>query len=162
MSEIKKWDNDVYKYDVTEASRLMNPWLKNYGRDRFTFTPETTYSSYAYIAKNEASRAHGYPQTAWLQLAIVYGCGLYTAKEQGIVKKRVFFQKYWNAHYFDWILFGRRSLVYGIAGGLFLGTALFGDNQMALRRAISRYQYMFCMEKPDPRQREVLYFIKNN
>ena len=66
MSEIKKWDNDIYKYDVTEASRLMNPWLKNYGRDRFTFTPETTFSSAAYIAKNEASRAHGYPQTAWL------------------------------------------------------------------------------------------------
>lgn len=78
------------------------------------------------------------------------------------MKKRVFFQKYWNAHYFDWILFGRRSLVYGIAGGLFLGTALFGDNQMALRRVVSRYQYMFCMEKTDPHQREVLYFIKTN
>lgn len=162
MSDIKKWDNDIYKYDVTEASRLMNPWLKNYGRDRFTFTPEVTFSSAAYIAKNEASRAHGYPQTAWLQLAIVYACGLYTAKEQGIVKKRVFFQKFWTAHYFDWLLFGRRSLVYGIAGGLFLGTALFGDNQLALRRFVSRYQYMFCMEKPDPLQREVLHFIKTN
>ncbi len=162
MSEIKKWDNDVYKYDVTEASRLMNPWLKNYGRDRFTYTPETTYTSFARLAKTEGSYAHGYPGTAWLQLAIIYGCGLYTAKEQGIVKKRVFFQKYWNAHYFDWLLFGRRSLIYGIAGGLVLGTYVFGDQQVALRRVISRYHYMFSMEKPDPYQREVLYFIKNN
>jgi hypothetical protein len=79
-----------------------------------------------------------------LQLAIVYACGLYTAKEQGIVKKRVFFQKFWTAHYFDWLLFGRRSLTYGIVGGLVLGTALFGDQQMAVRRVISKYQYLFC------------------
>ena len=162
MSEIKKWDNDVYKYDVTEASRLMNPWLKNYGRDRFTYSAETTFSSAAYLARNEASQSHGYPATAWLQLAIVYGCGLYTAKEQGIVKKRVFFQRYWAAHYFDWLLFARRGFIYGIFGGLFLGTALFGDQKLALRRAVSKYQYLFCMEKPDPLQREVLHFIKSN
>ena len=81
MSELKKWDNDIYKYDVTEASRLMNPWLKNYGRDRLTFNPETPYTSAAFLAHNEASQSHGYPVTAWFQLAIVYGCGLYTAKE---------------------------------------------------------------------------------
>ena len=91
MSEIKKWDNDIYKYDVTEASKVMNPWLKNYGRDRLTFNPETPYTSAAYHARNEAAHSHGYPLTAWLQLGLVYGCGLYTAKEQGIVKKRVFF-----------------------------------------------------------------------
>jgi hypothetical protein len=66
MSEIKKWDNDVYKYDVTEASRLMNPWLKNYGRDRFTFSPETPYTSAAYHTFHEARHSHGYPVTAWL------------------------------------------------------------------------------------------------
>ena len=90
MSELRKWDNDVYEFDVTKASRQMNPWLGNYGRDRFTFTPETPYTSAAYLAAHEAGHSHGYPVTAWLQLAIVYGCGLYTAKEQGIVKKRVF------------------------------------------------------------------------
>ena len=95
MGEIKKWDNRVYEYDVTKASRLMNPWLENYGRDRLTYSPETPYSSAAYHFQNEAAQSHGYPRTAWLQLAIVYACGLYTAKEQGIVKKRVFFQKFW-------------------------------------------------------------------
>ena len=73
----------------------MNPWLKNYGRDRFTFTPENHHSSAAFFARNEASLSHGYPVTAWFQLGLIYACGLYTAKEQGIVKKRVFFQKFW-------------------------------------------------------------------
>ena len=95
MGEIKKWDNNVYNYDVTQASRAMNPWLANYGRDRLTYSPETPYSSANFLARNEASQSHGYPLTAWLQLGLVYACGLYTAKEQGIVKKRVFFQKFW-------------------------------------------------------------------
>jgi hypothetical protein len=161
MSEVKKWDNNIYEYDVTEASRLMNPWLKNYGRDRLTYNPETTFTSTAYLLRNEGSQSHGYPQTAWLQLAIVYGCGLYTAKEQGIVRKRVFFQKFWTAHYFDWLLFARRGFTYGIVGGLLAGTLLFGDQRLALRRAVSRYQYLFCMEKTDPQNRETLYMIKN-
>jgi hypothetical protein len=37
MGDIKKWDNDVYKFDVTQASRDANPWLKNYGMDRFSY-----------------------------------------------------------------------------------------------------------------------------
>lgn len=162
MSEIKKWDNGIYEFDVTKASRAMNPWLANYGRDRLTFNPETPYSSAVYHKHNEASLSHGYPVTAWLQLGLVYACGLYTAKEQGIVKKRVFFQAFWRAHYFDWLLFARRSFVYGIAGGLVLGTMLFGDQRLAVRRAVSRYHFWFSMEKPDPRMREVLYFIKEN
>jgi hypothetical protein len=162
MSEIKKWDNGIYEYDVTEASRLMNPWLKNYGRDRFTFTPETPYNSAAFLAKNEGSISHGYPATAWLQLGLIYACGLYTAKEQGIVKKRVFFQAFWRAHYFDWLLFARRGFVYGLIGGLVTGTVLFGDQRIALRRIFSKYQYFFCMEKTDPRQREVQFMIRNN
>ncbi len=162
MGEIRKWDNDIYKFDVTEASREMNPWLKNYGRDRYTFTPEryqiTARESYI----REAPRAHGYPATAWLQLGLIYGIGLYTAKEQGIVKKGVFFQKYWKAHYFDWLLFGRRALIFGWAGGLFIGTHLFGSPQLAIRRAFSKYYLYFGWEKPDPRQREALYMINNN
>jgi len=66
MSQIKKWENDVYHFDVTEASRVMNPWLKNYGRDRYTFTPEMHYTSANYYSKYEAPYAHGYPYTAWL------------------------------------------------------------------------------------------------
>jgi hypothetical protein len=162
MSEIKKWDNDIYKFDVTEASRLMNPWLKNYGKDRLTFTPEMPYTSAAYYAYNEAAHSHGYPLTAWIQLSLVYAAGLYTAKEQGIVKKKVFFQKFWTAHYFDWLLFARRAGIYGVAGGFVAGTFLFGDVQLALRRAYSKYQYWMCMEKTDPYGRETLFFVRPN
>ena len=81
MGDIKKWDNDIYKFDVTEASRAKNPWLANYGRDKFTYSSETPFSSTKYHARYEAKHAHGYPATAWLQLAIVYAAGLYTAKE---------------------------------------------------------------------------------
>jgi len=49
MSEIRKWDNGIYEFDVTKASREMNPWLENYGRDRLTFNPETTFSSAIYL-----------------------------------------------------------------------------------------------------------------
>ena len=43
-SDIRKWDNNVHRWDVTEASKYMNPWLKNYGFDRFTYSPELTYT----------------------------------------------------------------------------------------------------------------------
>jgi hypothetical protein len=59
-------------------------------------------------------------------------------------------------------LFARRGLLYGVVGGLFLGTALFGDQRLALRRAVSKYHYYFSMETPDPRQNEVLHFVKMN
>jgi hypothetical protein len=52
MGEIKKWDNNIYQYDVTQASRAMNPWLANYGRDRLTYNPETPYSSANFIDRN--------------------------------------------------------------------------------------------------------------
>ena len=162
MSEIKKWDNNIYEFDVTKASRELNPWLANYGKDRFTFSPETTYTSAAYLQRNEASFSHGYPLTAWLQLALVYDCGLYTAKEQGIVKKKVFFQRFWRAHYFDWLLFARRGLIYGVAGGLVIGTLAFGDHVLALRRAHSKYQHYFLMQNIDPKQREVLILVNPN
>ena len=53
-------------------------------------------------------------------------------------------------------------VVYGIVGGVVLGTVLFGDQNLALRRAVSKYHYYFSMENPDPRTREVLYFVKFN
>jgi hypothetical protein len=39
---------------------------------------------------------------------------------------------------------------------------VFGDQRLALRRAVSKYHYYFSMENPDPRTREVLYFVKFN
>ena len=81
MSNIKQWDNDIIKFDVTTASRELNPWLKNFGRDRFTYSEEMLEQTTQFYKENEARYSHGYPKTAWLQLAIIYGAGLYTAKE---------------------------------------------------------------------------------
>ena len=91
MSDIKKWDNDIVKFEVSEASRQLNPFLQDYGRDRYSYVDEMTYTSAAYYSKTEGPFAHGYPATAWLQLGLIYMIGLYTAKEQGIVKKGVYF-----------------------------------------------------------------------
>ena len=81
MGEIKRWDNDINKFDVTKVSKEVNPWLNNYGRDRFTYTPEMSHTSALMFHQTEAAHAHGYPVTSWIQLGLVYACGLYTAKE---------------------------------------------------------------------------------
>ena len=39
-----------------------------------------------YYRRFEASMSHGYPTTSYLQMGIVYLCGLHTARQQGIVK----------------------------------------------------------------------------
>lgn len=66
MSEIRKWDNGVYQWDVTKASRKMNPWLDNYGRDRFTYDSEMLEVNTARYFHEEPKLAHGYPLTAYL------------------------------------------------------------------------------------------------
>ena len=123
---------------------------------------EPFFLSYRDAKRTEAKYAHGYPATLYLQAMLVYSCGLYTAKEQGIVKKGVYFQKFYKAHYFDWILFGQRSLKYGVAGGLVLGTFLFGSASVSLARMINKYHYYTAWEKPDPRNVTNLYFPKDN
>ena len=84
--------------------------------------------------------SHGYPATMWMQMGIVFGCGLYTAKEQGIMGRGVYFTKFWQHHYFDWMTFARRAGVYGVAGGLVLGTVMFGNSTIALRRVYTYWQ----------------------
>ena len=58
------------------------------------------------------------------------------------------------------MLFGRRSLTYGIVGGLVLGTVLFGDPHIAVRRAVNKYHYHFTMETPETDAAEQLYVLK--
>jgi len=69
--------------------------------------------------------------TSYLQMAIVYGCGIYTAREQGILSRNAFYGKFWAHHYFDWTTFAIRSLKYGLVGGVVLGTMLFGNPHVA-------------------------------
>ena len=83
--------------------------------------------------------AHGYPATSWLQLGLLYGTGLYTAKQQGLVGKGAIFVKFWKFHYFDWITYLRRAGVYGLAGGMVAGTVLFGSPEVSMLRLKSWY-----------------------
>jgi hypothetical protein len=86
--ELKSWDTGNKVFDLQEESKKANhDLLKFYGRDRLTFSPETLQIRNEYLRYNEAKHAHGYPGTAWLQLALVYGCGIYTAQEQGILRR---------------------------------------------------------------------------
>ena len=118
----------------------MNPWLSNKPYDRANYTPEMTEFWNQVWEKKEMRYVHGYPTTGYLQLAILYGVGLYTAKEQGIVTKGSYLKPYWKAHYFDWLLFAKRGLIYAGAGGLVLGCYLFGMPNYAPRRAYGKYR----------------------
>ena len=133
-----------------------------FGRDQYTFEPETLILRNLYLHRNEGPLSHGYPYTSWLQLSIVYACGVYTAQQQGILKKSQFFGKFWRHHYFDWIQFGKRSLVFGWAGGLIAGTILFGNANLALKRVYGKYEYYLMDKMDDPRANENNYNIKFN
>lgn len=95
-------------------------------------------------------------------MGIIYGCGFYTAREQGILKRNQFFGKFWRHHYFDWITFVRRSGVYGIAGGLVAGTVLFGNPDIAVRRIFSTYHYWFSDKTGDVRENGSQWHVKFN
>ena len=144
---IKRWENNLEKIDIQRQSRDLNQHLVGrFMHDPLNYKPETSYSNADYWDKNEARLAHGYPYTAWLQLGIYYGAGLYTAKQQGLVAKGVIFSKFWNFHYFDWMTFIRRAGIYGVGGGLVLGTVLFGSPDLSINRVISTYRYWVMAE----------------
>ena len=78
------------------------------------------------------------------------------------MKHGTVFARYWRAHYFDWLLFARRGAIYAWAGGLLAGTVMFGNPDLSLRRAISKYHYYFSMEKLDYNGKEGQLLIKQN
>ena len=128
------------KIDLVKQSRELNaPLVKDFTRDSMNFRPELNYSNSDYWAKYEARMAHGYPLTAWLQLGLLYGVGLYTAKQQGLIRGSAVFSRFWKFHYFDWIAFSKRGVVYAWGGGLVAGTVLFGSPDVSIRRGISKY-----------------------
>ena len=142
--EMKQWENGLKTWDLTEESRKANAdFLRGYGRDPLTFKVENYQLENEYWRFNEAGISHGYPATSWLQLAICYGVGVYTAQQQGIIRKGQFFKNFWGHHYFDWTMWFRRSFVWAGVGGLALGTVLFGKPDLALKRAHSKYEYWF-------------------
>ena len=102
-----------------------------------------------YFREFEGSDAHGYPFTTYLQLSLLYGCGVYTAREQGVFHRTQFYGRFWKHHYFDWTTFARRGIVVAGAGGLVAGTIMFGNPTVSLRRLISKYQFWTAGEKSD-------------
>jgi len=50
--------------------------------------------------------------------------------------------------------------VVGVAGGLVAGTLLFGNMDLSLRRAYSRYQYFFSAKTLDPRMNTDMWRVK--
>ena len=66
MKELKRWENGVNKWDLQDESRKANDFLELYGRDQYTFSPETLTLRNEHLRVNEASNSHGYPMTAWL------------------------------------------------------------------------------------------------
>ena len=140
--EIKQWENGLKSVDISEEFKANNKDLvKNFGRDRFTYNAEITELAAIRDYENEAKYSHGYPATAWLQLGLLYACGIYTAQEQGIIKRGTPFARFWRAHYFDWIGFSVRGVKYAWLGGLVAGTVLFGSPDIAFKRMVSKFNY---------------------
>ena len=163
QQRIKRWENGLVHWDLTEESRKANEELcHNYGRDPLTFRPETLFVNNQHHRYNEGAWSHGYPATAWLQLGLAYACGIYTAQNQGIIRTGQIFKNFWSHHYFDWIQWGKRSVVFAWAGGLVLGTFLFGNPDTALRRIRTRYEVFMVSAKSDVRANDEMYTIKLN
>ena len=160
--QVKRNENGLDKWDLQEESRKANNFLELFGRDQYTFSPEKLTLRNLELRNREASNAHGYPFTSWLQLGLCYGCAVYTAQEQGVFQRRQFVGKFWNHHYFDWILAARRSAIYGIGGGLVLGTFLFGDVKLSIRRIWGSYDYYLAGSVEDPKANYLNWHVKFN
>ena len=111
--------------------------------------------------KYEGAMAHGYPATSWLQMGLLYACGVYTAREQGVFSRTQFYGRFWKHHYFDWITFLRRGGLYAGLGGLVAGTVMFGNPDVSLKRMIGKFNYWVKMEATDDRATINCYNIKD-
>ena len=160
--EVKEWENGKRTFDnfVTDQFKKENSELcAMHGRDSLTYTVEQNMMSATYWDKYEAPISHGYPYTSWLQLGLMYGCGIYTAQEQGVIKRNVFVSRFWKFHWFDWITFARRSFLFAGVGGFVAGTVMFGNSSIAFRRVMSKWTYWTAMEAQDPDNKDHLYQI---
>jgi hypothetical protein len=66
-------------FDLTKASREANPWLANFGKDRYTFRPEKYHTTAIWYHENEHRVARGGSSALLLQATIIYGVAVYTA-----------------------------------------------------------------------------------
>ena len=138
MTEIFK---PGYKIDVGANFKKNNPEMCNTFRKNKRTGRQENYQYWAtYYAKNERSMAYGFPMTFALQGGIFYLCAVYTAREQGLITKSEFVFNFAKSHWFDWTKCLKRFGVFGVAGGLVLGSIFFGDPSLAIARWRNRYQ----------------------
>ena len=83
LRSAKSWENKSHApWDLQgEFYKANKDLCDGFGKDRYSFKPELGSSTMKFYRFYEAPMSHGYPATAYLQLAIVYACGLYTARE---------------------------------------------------------------------------------
>ena len=125
-----------FNIDVSKTFREHNKEMcENYGKDTQTSNFEKDAHFTDYYLRNEAALAHGYPLTLYLQGGIFYLTAYYTARGQGLPNPHLFYKSHW----FDWITCFKRFAVFGIAGGMILGTVMFGDTGISLKRIYNRY-----------------------
>ncbi|CAI2381872.1 unnamed protein product [Moneuplotes crassus] len=133
-----------FEIDVGESFRKHNPDLcAAYGKTPMTRDYAENGKAARFYRQNEASLAHGYPATLLLQGGLLYATAFYTARAQGLPNPHLFFKSHW----FDWIQFFKRGAAIGVFGGLVLGTVLFGDTEISLRRIRSRYNRLKYVER---------------
>ena len=163
-SPFYRWNKPGYKFDVAKAFKEANPGVCNdYHHSRFTMTPEKDKFWSWYFNAFESRFAHGYPYTFALQGGIIYLCAIYTAREQGLISKtgNQFFFNIFRSHWFDWITFLKRAGIFGIAGGLVLGTVFFGDPTISLKRIHNTYATT-KRAKPATPMRDHYFWIMDN
>ena len=66
QKRVKRYENGLEKWDFQEETRKANPFLSEFGRDRYSYRPETTLMANRFWAQNEAKWSHGYPSTFYL------------------------------------------------------------------------------------------------
>ena len=87
--------NPSYRYDISDAFRRNNASMcNNNGKNENTYNVEDTVYWNNFYRANERSMAYGFPGTFVLQGAFFYLCAIYTAREQGLIKKNEFWARF--------------------------------------------------------------------
>ena len=129
------------EFDFTKEFKRANPELCETAHipNQEFYNPYNSRYWTNFYTKYEGMMAFGLPQTYFLQAGIFYLCSLYTAREQGLITKTQFLFNCFQSHWFDWITCLKRFGVFGIGGGLLIGSIMFGDPNLVLAKVYERY-----------------------
>ena len=79
---IKEWEFGKRDHDISRDFAIYNKGLlQQHGQHQTELKGENYQLPANYWRYNEGRISHGYPRTAWLQLGLLYGVGVYTARE---------------------------------------------------------------------------------